>query len=591
MTWFDFTDITFVAFFTTCVIVLGLLISFAIYIGTDSLKEKIYLNKISNETNTIRIYVINVKESTALYFNKSDIRHKKTIPLTDFYSFFHINDQEKIKNWIVSISLDPTHADQFLEADAIAERGKGTFFSLLKFIKFNPENGLIHLESHLLKFITPLNKNKKKKHGIPTGAVPRSTVETLIKSNKSGRGFTFAIRFFHVRQKVLSFDKIERYMITTLKNSIFPFANDKRVTRQIINDEENELFLIDLHLVTRDDAQRLASSIAHAIKKCIGVNGYEGTVSFSIGVIENFQFYHDFDFIIKKGQDACMIAQHNGEEILMFQKAAASMVVKDFREDIERLLKNPLLMRINYRPIVDVSRIQILGYFSYVQPYDSPFASYSDLIRHAATIDKNKELFVNIANRTIDKFFNERPQIMEREFLRLFQRVSLVDCDNMLEILPQISHTSDIHLVLVFDEQEINENSSEHEKLIEYLSNYHSYGYEIAMLMKDKNLLLDHEIYKNFDYFIVDAHMLSDIKKNQRTRLSIHSLVEQLLKYKRPIIATDLKDKQSIELTIKSGITLVSAQDICAANDMLLPVEKKKMDRLVEIHNPTYKPN
>ena len=60
-----------------------------------------YLNRISNETNTIRIYVINIKEGTALYFNKSDIRHKKSIPLTDFYSLFHINDQEKIKDKVL----------------------------------------------------------------------------------------------------------------------------------------------------------------------------------------------------------------------------------------------------------------------------------------------------------------------------------------------------------------------------------------------------------------------------------------------------------------------------------------------------------
>mgnify|MGYP003294563868 CR=1 FL=1 len=76
--------------------------------------------------------------------------------------------------------------------------------------------------------------------------------------------------------------------------------NKVEAEQRAFTDEENELFLFDLHLVTRDDAQRLASSIAHAIKKCIGVNGYEGTVSFSIGVIENFQFYHDFDSIIKK---------------------------------------------------------------------------------------------------------------------------------------------------------------------------------------------------------------------------------------------------------------------------------------------------
>ncbi|HOZ02522.1 MAG TPA: hypothetical protein PKV57_01765, partial [Bacilli bacterium] len=64
-------------------------------------------------------------------------------------------------------------------------------------------------------------------------------------------------------------------------------------------------------------------------------------------------------------------------------------------------------------------------------------------------------------------------------------------------------------------------------------------------------------------------------------RLSIHTLIEQLLKYNRPIIATDLEGWQAIELIIKSGVTIVSSETISPSNDMLLPVEKKKMEKLI----------
>ena len=48
--------------------------------------------------------------------------------------------------------------------------------------------------------------------------------------------------------------------------------------------------------------------------------------------------------------------------------------------------------------------------------------------------------------------------------------------------------------------------------------------YELAMLMKDKNLLLDPSVYYNFDYFVAGSMMIGEIKKNNRVRLSIHSL-------------------------------------------------------------------
>ena len=77
--------------------------------------------------------------------------------------------------------------------------------------------------------------------------------------------------------------------------------------------------------------------------------------------------------------------------------------------------------------------------------------------------------------------------------------------------------------------------------------------------------------------------MIGEIKVNNRSRLSIHTLIEQLLKYKKPIIATDLESWQSIELIIKSGVSIISTEVVSPSNDMLLPIDKKKMDRLVDL--------
>ena len=187
-------------------------------------------------------------------------------------------------------------------------------------------------------------------------------------------------------------------------------------------------------------------------------------------------------------------------------------------------------------------------------------------------------------NRIIETFFNERPDISEKNDLRIFINLSLVDSENVLAILPQIPHIKDIHVVLVFDEIEINDNSDSILELTHFFNMYHKWGFELALLFKDKYFHLDSNFYKNFDFFEIDARIAEGIKKNQRTRLNIHGLVEQILHYKKPIIATDVKDKQSIELIIKSGITYVSADDICGTNDNLLPIEKKKMDKLVELH-------
>ena len=581
MKWFDFNDITFVLFSVIVILIAAFVAFIIISFAVSSHRDYKYIERMKAESTTIRVYVIDVKNNSAIYFNRSDLKNKKQIDMNTFYTHFHINDIDKIKAWIYSICTNYRTADRYLEADVLVNHGKLTYFSLLKLLKYDPNEGIIHLESFILKYITPNNvpSKKKKKKALFTGVVKRSTMESLIVKEKSLKGFTFAIRFYYIRQKVLSNDKIERYMIMTLKNVIYPYASNPRISRQIIDSGDNELLLFDLRIATRDEAMILATSIAHSVKKCIGVNGFADSVNFSIGVVENAQYYQDLDSMIAKAQEACMSAQHNGQEVLLYQKQATSLVETErYRAEIENLMR-PNSMRFLFRPIFDVSKRRTLGYFQYVKAYDSPFASYAEMSKYAARVGLNKQFFSMISRYVIPKFASEA----QEDHWRLFMLVSLQDIDHMAEILNQIPQTKHIHLVLVFNEQEINENASHLQLLNDSLKALRSNHFELAMLMKDKNLLLDPSVYTNFDYFVAGSMMIGEIRKNNRIRLSIHSLIESLLKYHRPIIATDLEGWQAIELIIKSGVSIVSSEIISPSNDMLLPLEKKKEEKLIAI--------
>lgn len=577
MKWWNFQDTNFLIFFIIIIMIIILLAAVIITsaIINHSLSE--YNKKIEQESISTRIFAIDVKNNKVTFFNRSDMKNKREMELSSFYFHFHQNDTEKVQQWIYSIVTNPKGCDQYLEADVLVNRGRATYFSLLKLIKYDPKVGIIHIESHILKYITPTNFSSKNK-GALTGVVKRSVIKGIIDKNKSLRGFTFAIRFFYIRQKALSNEKIERYMMMTLKNEVYPYANRKHEPRQIIDDTGNEILLFDLHIQSRIDAVQLAASISHSLKKCIGVNGYSDSVDFAIGVVENAQFYQDFDSIVQKAQEACITAQQNDQEIFVYQKSRGPMAqeLSKFNDEIDKLLDNNNL-RYLFRTIVDSSRTgSAFGYFEYVRAYDSPFSNFAEMSKYAARVGRNRELFANIARTVIPKFASERPN----QTCRLFLSVSMMDIDHMAEILPQIPASKEIRLVLVFDEQEVNENSSQLELLNNSLTKFRKLGYEIALLLQDKNLLLDPSVYTNFDYFVAGAAMMGEIKKDNRVRLSIHTLIESLLKYNQPIIATDLEGWQAVELIIKSGISIVSSEVISPSNDMLLPVEKKKITRL-----------
>ena len=577
MEWWNWHNTPFVSFFIIMMLLILLFFFIIITLLIINHRFRTYEEKIKQESISTRIYSIDVKNNVVTFFNRSDIKNKRKMDLASFYIHFHQNDSEKVRQWILSICQNYKTAEPYLEADVLTNRGKATYFSLLKLLKYNPEIGVIHLESHILRYITPTNYSSKKKDAL-TGVVKRSVMKNLITKSKSLRGFTFAIRFFYIRQKALSNEKIERYMMMTLKNEVYPYASNKHQPRQIIDESGNEVILFDIRIQSRDEAMQLAASISHSLKKSIGVNGYSDSVNFAIGVVENAQFYQDFDMIVSKAQEACIAAQQNDQDVFIYHKSRGPMAheLNRVNEDVSQLIDSNNL-RYLFRPIVDTSKKGTpFGYFEYVKAYNSPFSSFSEMSKYAAKVGRNRELFANIAKAIIPKFASEKPS----QNCRLFLSVSMMDIDHMAEILPQIPQSKQIRLVLVFEEQEVNENADQLDLLNSSLKKFRTLGYEIALLLQDKNLLLDPSVYTNFDYFIAGASMMGEIKKNNRVRLSIHTLIEQLMRFNQPIIATDLEGWQAIELILKSGISIVSSEAISASNDMLLPVEKKRIEKL-----------
>ena len=232
-----------------------------------------------------------------------------------------------------------------------------------------------------------------------------------------------------------------------------------------------------------------------------------------------------------------------------------------------------------FRPIIEIKSGQIIGYFEYVKAYDSPFSNFQEMSKYAARINKNIDLFANIAKHVIPKYASEC-----RDYnASLFLSVSMVDINHISEVVGDISSCDKSKITFVFDEQEVNENSSNIELLGKALRDFKIEGYQIALLLNDKDLLLDDDIYNLFDYFVVGSAMLGTIRKNNHIRLSTYSLIESLIKYNKPIIATDLESWQAVELIIKSGIQYVSSEVISASNDMLLPIEKKKTEKVISM--------
>ena len=575
----DFTDVSFIIFFIVMFAISAVIVATTIFFVVSQINETKFKKSLDYESTTTKIYIIDAKKNRIVAFNKSDMSHKEETDLVSFYNTFHPNDVEKVKNWVFQIMVGQENKDEYLEADVIGPNRK-PYFSLLHLLKYDYNVGLIHIENHILKYITPNNlPNRKNNKNLITGVVKRSQIMQIINKNKSLSGFTFGIRFFYSKQKIISNDKIERHMVMTLKNAIYPYCSNPKFPRQIMDNGENELLVFDIRISNKESAMQLANSMARSLRRQMEVNGFSGYINFCIGVVGNGQFYQDYDALEEKVRETCISGQASGEEVILYQRniKAEDSLIK-YNEQIEHLLKDGAL-RYLYRPIINARNASIIGFFEYVKAYDSPFSNFSEMSKYSARINKNLELFAIICKNVIPKFVSEN----QESNASLFLQVSIIDINGIVDIVKSVANYQKANIVLVIDEQEINENSSNLELLINSLNNLKTNGFELALSLKDKNLLLNDQIYFLFQYFVVGSSMMGEVKHNNRSRLSLYNLIESLLKYERPIIATDLDGWQAVELIIKSGIGFISSDAVSGSNDMLLPVEKKKMEKLVQM--------
>lgn len=536
---------------------------------------------IKNRKTSFRIFRINLKNNNVVYFNKNSIRKKKTVNLNTFYSNFVQEDYSKLIEWFDSIKKDWKNADQFLETNVglTNETGKSSknLFCLLKLINYNEKTEIITLESHLLQYI------ENKKIGIfnnkKYGALQRSIIQTIYKKCKKTFGYSFGVRFFLQKEEAVLNNKIEKYKTLIVKNKVYAF-NTEENRNLMLDENDNEIIIFNFNMTERGQAIRFAKVLNEILKKTIQTNGFDNSLSFTISIIDNSQYVDDLDEIIKKAQEGCIVAQQKEQEILMYKnRFDINHELRKYESQINKLLQ-PGTLRYLFQPVVDTENQRIFAYTASIKAYNNPFSNYREMSNFATRVGKNKELFSILCNRVLNKFKSE--SVSGR--VKLVLPVTVVDLDYIDEIVSQIPAFENVSLILSFYSNDINENSSDLEFIINSFNKIKRLGIEIALLFKDKNLLLESDFYSHFDYFFVDASMLEKIRKESVIRLSIHSLVESLLVFNKKIIAINIDNMQSVELIIKTGITLVASDAISAPNDMLLPIEPKKMKKLKDIN-------
>ena len=539
-------------------------------------KDEKYRLALEEQSSSIRIFIIDTKRSLVRYFNVTTLQHVSEISLADFYQHFPVSQQQRVINWINAITDPGTKCPDYLETDIHDHHARKQYFSLLQLEHFNPETGVIHIQSYLMKYMAS-SKNGANRNGLTTV----NELESAINSGSHKRGFSFCYRF--VYKRIADKDRdIEPLIFNQMKNALSPFIGGHRYLLQCSG---NDLLMCDLRISERAKAIYLARAGLNSINRYLSLNGLTSTLDVRVGVVEHATFASgDASGIIEAAKNTALLAFEDNDLVLLYEtgrRAKNNLSDSAYRTEVERIIEEKKI-HYYFRPIYSVDKGKITGYFTKAVPYDAYFDSIEELKDYAVRTEDDRILFSTIVKDTIHLYLSGNSE----EGNKLFFPVRIQERSHLLTTFGRLSRAKAASMVFLFNESDIHKNlgSFDGDAVIEYMKLLRVKGYEVGLFLNSRELQLPPALYAAFDYFAVGfafAGSASDMDALVRSQL--HALVEKLLKYQKPIIATDIEGWASIELIVSSGLRYVSSETFAPYDLMMNPPSPKSLKRIKEI--------
>ena len=540
------------------------IILFAISNHRDENHDK----EIRNLSNSLRIFVIDVKNDTVRYFNSAHLRERRTSSITSFYNQFSSGERENLINWVGHLLENDDETPKFLEVNVYIEASRQTAASILEVQKIDYERQVIYIESHLLQ-TTFKAKHKGEK---PDFSKKDYLFKRIFMSN--GRGATFAFSFYNVLTKTAD---ISQLAYADIKDIMVGFSEEDVI---VTEEKFGQILISNFNVKGRSEMNEFIETVKSRINRFLLIKSYSDSISYTIGVIENSENFRDADTLVKNVLMVSDLTKDSENQIAYFNDIKTLLIDdqgKQFRTDVQEVIEDNKL-HYYFQPIYNIDRRRIIAYKSTVVPYDSYFHEIDTLKNYAMRTEDDKELFSTITKNVISRFVQEKN---DAHYL-LFYPVSFNEINFVNKSLGHINGVSDANIVLVLKERDLSARPDEYEEeaLINQIRNFKSKGYGVALEIDDDILTLSPNLYGAFDYFNLSVATHISKKNAGRNLPSFQGLIEKLLHYEKPIVALDIQSWDIVELVYRLGVPNICSDAIAMPAENILPLQKKITTKL-----------
>lgn len=560
----------------TKLLIVVAIITFVVIIVAISLNNydnKSVRRKFEISANTTRIIRIDYKTKMVRYFNKSDMQKQIVCTLEDFLLHFAYEERVRIEKWIDELFTSKKSVNDYLEADVIFEKEKRNYYSFLQVQKIDKKKKILHLESYVLKYLDVKNSGDKRKiSNISVTNIEQMLTIEKVKSKNKG-SFLF-VSFRNIKIQDEDDDKVDSLFFMSIKNIIAPFLANNCTFADY---SQSSFTIYYPGINSRKNLLRLMHSISKSIAKYLKINSCSETYTYAITATLINEDNCTYKQLVRNTKSILLTAMEHPDHVMIYDDNIISTneIQSSYENEFSNLISKKDF-KILYQPVINIKTGTILAYTSMIKCNNTIFSNIQELKEYAFKVGKLKDLFSMFNKKILGRFNNENISNV-----KLIYHVSVLEREYIAKSLSHFAGADSEKIILAFSETEIVEWLNEEDDVINSFKNLKEHGYNIALFIDKKELLLTNALMKLFDFFILDSELVNACRKGGRSILIMHTLIDSLKGYSDKIIAYGLDTINAMYLIYKMGIKYMSSNLISQSDEMILPLEKKKTNKVI----------
>lgn len=528
-----------------------------------------------------RIFIINLKDQVVDYFDFVDLRKIQTMSYIDFLNFFPDADQNSVRQYItqlLDIQFNPNseEAISIININVMVGKHKFTNRAMLKCRQVDKEKQTVYIEGTRL-IHTPIehktNTKKNAKHDIYELGV----IKKMYDEGRFNKGSMYVFRFY---LKPNTVNYVNDFALRAyLVDAIYSITNNN-ISYFFYSDNAIEFSLLDTRQFNDYQMSRFTFDMVHQIDKYLEIHGLELNYGYNVcsAQVSDLPLYFDnaYDALDKLFKTAKAI--NRKVSTYKSDMNEDSIIESTYKVEISRIIKDKDFY-VNFSPYVHItnSRVIIVGYLSAIIFHSNLIDDSHSVFERADEYDLTSDLYSLICRKIIPPFISQSQNVASQ---KLVIEVTYKDLPEILKVVSHISKASTIKLVFMLHSIEFID--IEDDPNIEGLfKSIRAKGYEVGMIIKQNDYVLKGATYGLFDCFFVDPEVENNVKIDSRSFIKAKSIVDNLAKFNKPIVAINVPNFQGIELLSKIGIKDFSSEAIGKKDKMILPVDSKVNKRLL----------